>query len=122
MTHIRYVVEPRREADDVLPVERGDEGLVQMPDDLVIQLVAVMLDRVDVAHLVFDVREVAQKLGQGLSCLDRVLGVLPGEMEMIDCVGKIPAIERSLSQAHFHAGDGDLSQIHATGVIGFVPR
>src|SRR3989442_3211244 len=42
------VVDPRAEADDVLAVERGHERLVEVLDDLVVQLVPVVLDRVDV--------------------------------------------------------------------------
>jgi hypothetical protein len=52
------------------------ESLVQVPDDLVVELVAVVLDRMDVADLVLDVGEVAQELRQSFGGLDGVLGSL----------------------------------------------
>src|SRR2546425_12650446 len=54
------VVDLACEADDVLAIERSDEGLIEMADDLVVELVPVVLDRVDVAHLVLDLGEVAK--------------------------------------------------------------
>jgi len=75
------VIELRRQTDDVLTVERRDEGLVQVPDDLVVELVAVMLDRVDFPDLVLDVGEVSEELRERLGRLDGVLGVLLEEHE-----------------------------------------
>ena len=70
------VVEPRGDADDVLAIERRDEGLVQAPEDLVGQLVAVVLDGVDVADLALHLGEVAQETLERDGRLEAVRRVL----------------------------------------------
>src|SRR5438105_8069686 len=73
---VGHVVDPGAESDDVLPVQRRDERLVDVLDDLGVQLVPVVLDRVDVPDLVLDVVEGGEQLLQRLGRLDRVLRVL----------------------------------------------
>ena len=70
------VVDLRREADDVLAVQRGDERLVELAHDLVGQLVAVVLDGVDVTDLLLHVGEVGEEAIESLRGLERVLCVL----------------------------------------------
>src|SRR5438105_775263 len=73
---IGHVVDLRGEPDDVLTVEWRDEGLVELAHDLVGELVAVVLDRVDIADLLLDVAEVREESFERLCGLERVLRVL----------------------------------------------
>jgi hypothetical protein len=59
-----------------------------MPDDLVVELVPVMLNRMDVADLVLDIREVGEELRQGLGRLDGVLGGLFEQDEELALFGQ----------------------------------
>jgi len=70
------IVDLRSEADDVLAVEWRHEGLGELFHDLVRELVAVVLDRMDLPDLLLDVGEVAEELVESLRCLERVLRVL----------------------------------------------
>ena len=62
VANVGDVVDLAGETNDVLAVERRDEGLVQMSHDLVVELVSVVLDRMDVSDLVLDLGEVAEEL------------------------------------------------------------
>src|SRR5919201_675047 len=75
------VIDLGAKADDVHTIERGHEGLVQMANDLVVELVSVVLDGMDVADLVLDLGEVGEELLERLRRLDGVLSVLLEEDE-----------------------------------------
>src|SRR2546425_5317449 len=81
------VVHPRGQAHDVLSIKRRHKGFVQMPDDLVVELVAVVLDRGNVANLVLDVGEVSEELLERLGRLDRVLSVPLEQREKLALLG-----------------------------------
>src|SRR5437867_1840770 len=81
------VVDLRSQADDVLAVEGRHEGLVEMLDDLGVELVAVVLDRVDVADLDLDLGKVSEELLERLGRLERVLGVLFEKSEELALLG-----------------------------------
>src|SRR5512134_1291229 len=50
LDEIEHVVKATAELVDVLSVERRDEGVLQAPADLAVDPVALLLERLDVAH------------------------------------------------------------------------
>ena len=75
------VVDPADQLVDVLAVERGDEGLVQLLDRGVGELVPGVLDVLDPLHLLGDVPEVLEQVDERQRPLVGVPGRLLKEVE-----------------------------------------
>src|SRR5437773_5828381 len=75
MGEVDYVVEARRQPEDVLAVQGRDERRIEVLDDLVRELVAIMFQGANIADLTFHVREVPQQAIQGSGGFEAVAGV-----------------------------------------------
>src|SRR5438034_548621 len=73
---VEHVVQPRGEVVDVLAIDRRDEGRVQLLDDLVGDLVARVLDFLDLMGLGARVGEVVAEVVEQRGGVEDVLGLL----------------------------------------------
>ena len=85
---VEDVVEAAGQAVDVLPFERGDEGVAEPGEELVGDVVALVLDGLDVLVFLLDVLVVVDELLEGQGALPEVGGVLAEEVEELVVLGK----------------------------------
>ena len=90
---VENIVEAAGQGVDVLALERCDEGVAELSEELVGDIVAPVLDLLDPVVLLLDVREVIDQLLEGLGPLAEVGRVLPEEVEELVVLGE---------QADFH--------------------
>src|SRR5512143_3429674 len=81
MDQVDHVVDRRGEVQDVLPVDRGDESGVELPDDLVGEGVPLVLDLLDLPGLLLHVVEVVEEVLEELGPVEDVLRGLLEEHE-----------------------------------------
>src|SRR5208337_3815422 len=83
VNQVNDVIHGAAEFVHVLAIERSDKGLVELAEDLVGELVALMLNGLDDLDLLGDAGVMLQHLGEGLSAGDDVFSLLLKENEKI---------------------------------------
>ena len=94
VNQVNDVIHGAAELVHVLAVERSDKGLVELAEDLVRELVALVLDGLDDLNLLGDTGVMLQHLGEGLSAGDDVFCLLLKENEKI-AIARHEALQKS---------------------------
>ena len=78
---IQYIVEGRGECVNILAIERRDEGLVQLGEDVMSDFVARTFDTTEFSNFGLDVFVIGEKIHHDAGAGDQVLGRLGEHLE-----------------------------------------
>src|SRR5262245_41896975 len=109
LRRVEHVVETAGEAVDVLALERGDEGAVELVEDLVGDEVAAVLDFLEADRLSLYVLEVLQHIEEHLAAFANHLSLLLEQREEVFLFRK----QRDHAALLFLARESDFDDYHA---------